>query len=119
MEVSLEAATLRALYAHSIKDLNLDQVPSSSIRRCLELVKTCYNDLEELIALRNGSPDILSSDPTYACRIDTVIADAQRGLVEVCELVPRLSSGTDRRKALKNRLEWMLVDSKEFASRGL
>jgi hypothetical protein len=94
-----------------------DQVPND-IRRSLELVRTCDADLQHLIELRNDCLPLLQRRPKVLHRVHCIIESAQKGLVEVCEIVERCRPEVDRgtRTKFSKRMAWVLVDSSEFKS---
>jgi hypothetical protein len=94
--------------------IDVDQVPKE-IRRCCELVKTCYKDLQYLIELRGQYLDILRGRPRELHRVEGIIEDTQAGLVEVCRMVERCRPEAHKGKIpLGRRLWWMWVDKDEF-----
>ncbi|RKU45011.1 hypothetical protein DL546_003417 [Coniochaeta pulveracea] len=92
VEIAILGLGLKAVYEITILSHTLTSVPSS-LRRSVQLVKVCYRDLEGLIELRNQSIPILKTDPAWLRRVDSVIEDAQDGLVEVCKMVERAWEG--------------------------
>lgn len=112
IEIALLSLGLKAVYEITVLSRSLDSVPSS-LRRSLQLVQTCYKDLEDLIELRNLSIRILRTDSAWLRRVDSVIEDAQHGLVDVCKLVERVGP-TAGKGGLRTRLEWMMKEATEF-----
>lgn len=116
MEYTATAAALKVAYNLVIFGIKLDQVPAA-VRRCLELVRTCHLDLEDLIKLRNESLPMLESKPAILERVNTIIQNAHRGLLDVARLVEKLRPEVhDGRSPFKSRLEWLFIDSGEFTS---
>ncbi|KAK4207044.1 hypothetical protein QBC37DRAFT_242708, partial [Rhypophila decipiens] len=116
MEVALAVGTLRVAYHLLIVGIKVDQVPSA-VRRCIELVRTCHRDLEDLITLRNESLPMLESKPAILQRINSIIENAHNGLLEVARLVEKLRpEAHDGTSPLMGRLEWIFIDSREFSS---
>lgn len=116
MEIALAAGTLKVAYHLLIVGIKVEQVPSA-VRRCIELVRTCHRDLEDLIKLRNESLSMLESKPAILQRINTIIENAHHGLLEVARLVEKLRpEAHDGSSPLMSRLEWIFIDSREFSS---
>ncbi|KAM5352023.1 hypothetical protein ACJ41O_004746 [Fusarium nematophilum] len=107
---------LRASYHFLTSALDQDQVPSE-IRRSLEFVRTCEQDLQLLIELRNEHLPLLEQQPRALERVHSIIEAAQSGLAEVCELVERCRPEAHRgRTPLTSRMAWFLVDADDFRS---
>ncbi|KAM7200752.1 hypothetical protein V8F33_003683 [Rhypophila sp. PSN 637] len=116
MEVALAVGTLKVAYHLLIVGIKVDQVPNA-VRRCIELVRTCHRDLEDLIKLRNESLPMLESKPAILQRINSIIENAHNGLLEVARLVEKLRpEAHDGSSPLMGRLEWIFIDSREFSS---
>ncbi|KAM7189014.1 hypothetical protein V8F20_010317 [Naviculisporaceae sp. PSN 640] len=116
MEIALAAGTLKAAYQLLIVGIKVEQVPNA-VRRCIELVRTCHRDLEDLIKLRNESLPMLESKPAILQRINAIIENAHNGLLEVARLVEKLRpEAHDGSSPLMGRLEWIFIDSREFSS---
>ncbi|KAK4443029.1 hypothetical protein QBC34DRAFT_417782 [Podospora aff. communis PSN243] len=116
MEAAIAVGSLRVAYHFVIFGIKVDQVPAA-VRRCIELVRTCHFDLEDLIKLRNEALPMLESKPAILTRVNAIIENARAGLLEVARLVdklrPEIHGGNT---PLRGRLEWLLVDSREFDS---
>ncbi|KAB5536131.1 hypothetical protein GE09DRAFT_1249685 [Coniochaeta sp. 2T2.1] len=116
MELAIAAGSLKVAFNLVIFGIKLDQVPAT-VRRCFELVRTCHRDLEDLIKLRNESLPMLESKPAILERLNTIIENAHKGLLEVARLVeklrPEVHDGSSR---FLSRLEWIFIDSSEFTS---
>lgn len=96
--------------------MNSGKVPKS-LRHSFELVRTCNQDLQYLITLRNESTEQLEARLGALKRVDTVIVSANRGLEQAFRIVEKFRLDADRGKiTLQNRMEWMLSDSREFQS---
>ena len=116
MEIAIAVGSLRVAYSLLITGIKVEQVPNA-VRRCIELVRTCHRDLDDLIKLRNESLPMLSSKPAILERINVIIQNAHNGLLEVARLVEKLRpEAHDGSSPLMGRLEWLFVDSREFAS---
>ncbi|KAH7347849.1 hypothetical protein B0T11DRAFT_145259 [Plectosphaerella cucumerina] len=112
--LSISLASLKTLYLVINFTIDLNHCPNE-VRRCLELVRTLYGDLQHLITLRNECLPVLSARPTILARTDLVITNAHDGLTEVCGIVEKLRP--DRGKtSLQKRFTWIFLDSKEFKS---
>lgn len=91
-----------------------DQVPNE-VRCCLELLRTCDQDLQRLIELRNEHLVLLEKQPEALDRVNKIIEAAHRGLVEVCEIVEKCRPEAHRGKTpFRNRMKWIFVDSMLF-----
>ncbi|KAK0708038.1 hypothetical protein B0H67DRAFT_648149 [Lasiosphaeris hirsuta] len=116
MEIALAVGSLKVAYNLTVFGIKLDQVPAA-VRRCLELVRTCHYDLEALIKLRNEYLPLLETKSAILERINTIIENAHKGLLEVARLVEKLRpEAHDGNSSLRGRLEWMFIDSREFLS---
>ncbi|KAK4228836.1 hypothetical protein QBC38DRAFT_349416, partial [Podospora fimiseda] len=116
MEVAIAVGSLKAAYHLVIFGIKLDQVPSA-VRRCLELVRACHYDLTDLIKLRNESLSLLETKPAILERVNNIIENAHKGLMEVCQLVEKLRpAANDGQTPLMSRIEWLFFDSSEFTS---
>jgi len=116
MEAAIALGSLKVAYHLIISGIQLDQVPDA-VRRCIELVRTCHHDLEDLIKLRNESLPLLETKPSILDRINIIIENARRGLLEVARLVEKLRPEAHNGSSpLLSRLEWLFIDSREFAS---
>ncbi|KID97347.1 hypothetical protein MAJ_06722, partial [Metarhizium majus ARSEF 297] len=90
---------------------------AKEIRRCLELVQTCHQDLQHLIDLRNEHLKLLEAAPQRILdRINRVIDSANQGLVEGRRIVEKCRPKAHRgmKMTLHNRLEWVLRSSVDF-----
>ncbi|KJK79209.1 hypothetical protein H634G_05449 [Metarhizium anisopliae BRIP 53293] len=90
---------------------------AKEIRRCLELVQTCHQDLQHLIDLRNEHLKLLeAAPPRILDRINRVIDSANQGLVEGRRIVEKCRPKAHRgmKMTLHNRLEWVLRSSVDF-----
>ncbi|KAH7129546.1 hypothetical protein B0J13DRAFT_679227 [Dactylonectria estremocensis] len=105
---------LRMTYYLVLFGIDIAQVPST-VRHSLELVRTCYQDAQHLIELRQTYLSLLEKRPIVLERVNSIIAAATAGLAEVCAIVekcrPEAHNGKTR---FRNRLEWIFVDEKEF-----
>lgn len=87
------------------------------VRRSFHLVRTCDRDLQHLISLRDAHLDILERKPIELQRVNAIIEDAHKGLLEVGRIVEKC-----RPEAHKGRLPfyrrggWTLFNFKEFNS---
>ncbi|KAF7554375.1 hypothetical protein G7Z17_g2977 [Cylindrodendrum hubeiense] len=94
--------------------IEYDQVPNE-VRCCLELVRTCDQDLQRLIQLRNEHLVLLEKQPEALERVNNIIEGAHNGLVEVCEIVERCRPEAHQGKTpFRNRVKWIFVDSMQF-----
>ncbi|KAH8880211.1 hypothetical protein GQ53DRAFT_774350 [Thozetella sp. PMI_491] len=110
----MEAYALRAALDIILFAVELDQVPRA-VGRCLELVRTCHADIQHLIELRNEYIEILSRRPKELERVNRVIENANRGLMEVCKIVEKCRpEANNGRTGFRARLWWMWMDSAEF-----
>ncbi|KAK3179797.1 hypothetical protein K4F52_008793 [Lecanicillium sp. MT-2017a] len=96
----------------SVLDSNL-AVPDA--RSSLELVRTCHQDLQYLISLRNDKLDLLNREPRVLERVNSIIEVATQGLTAACSLVekcrPEAHSG---KLPMHSRMAWRLRDSAAF-----
>jgi len=116
MEIAIALGSLKVAYHALVSGIRLDQVPDAA-RICIGLVRTCHGDLEDLIRLRNESLALLEARPALLTRLDTVINAARSGLLEVARLVEKMRpEAHGGATPLRGRLEWLLIDQKEFAS---
>jgi len=116
MEAAIAVGTLKIAYNLLIFGIKVDQVPAA-VRRCVELVRTCHFDLEDLIKLRNELLPMLESKPAILTHVNTIIENARAGLLEVAKLVEKLRPEVHGGNTpLRGRLEWLFVDSREFDS---
>ncbi|KAK3994855.1 hypothetical protein QBC44DRAFT_221985, partial [Cladorrhinum sp. PSN332] len=116
MEVAIAIGSLKAAYHLVVFGIKLDQVPAA-VRRCLELVRACHYDLQDLIKLRNESLSLLETKHAILERVNTIIENAHKGLLEVCQLVEKLRPAAhDGNTPLMSRIEWLFFDSSEFTS---
>ncbi|KAK4466747.1 hypothetical protein QBC42DRAFT_293245 [Cladorrhinum samala] len=116
MEIAVAVGSLKAAYNLVLFGIKLDQVPSA-VRRCLELVRVCHYDLQDLIKLRNESLPLLETKPAVLERVNTIIESAHKGLLEVCQLVEKLRPAAhDGHTPLMSRIEWLFFDASEFTS---
>ncbi|KAL7957975.1 hypothetical protein V8C34DRAFT_314380 [Trichoderma compactum] len=88
---------------------------SNDMRRSLELVRTCNQDLQELIRLRNEHLRLLEKQPQTLERLNSNIERVRNGLLEASRIVekyrPELYSG---KKSLQTQIAWAHGDSREF-----
>ncbi|KAI8724375.1 hypothetical protein NCS52_00006400 [Fusarium sp. LHS14.1] len=90
---------------------------NDEVRRSLELVRTCDRDLQHLISLRDENLDILERKPIEFERINLIIEDAHKGLLEVGRIVEKCRPEANRGKLpFGKRGRWVLFDSKQFNS---
>ncbi|RSL51864.1 hypothetical protein CEP54_011198 [Fusarium duplospermum] len=90
---------------------------NDQVRRSLELVRTCDRDLQHLISLRDEHLDILERKPIELERINSIIEDAHKGLIEVGRIVEKCRPEANKgRLPFARRGRWVLFDSKEFNS---
>lgn len=92
---------------------------SNDMRRSLELVRTCNQDLQELIRLRNEHLHLLEKQPQTLERLNSIIERVHKGLLDASRIVekyrPDLHSG---KKSLHTQVEWAHRDSQEFQALG-
>ncbi|PHH79471.1 hypothetical protein CDD80_4698 [Ophiocordyceps camponoti-rufipedis] len=93
------------------------QIPSK-IRRSLQLVQACTQDLQHLIQLRNDNISVLQAKPLDLNRVNSVIGQANSGLAEARRIVEKFRPEAHPRgkTPLRKRLAWVLGDSTEFQS---
>lgn len=116
MELAVAAGSLKVAFNLVVFGIQLDQVPAA-VRRCFELVRTCHRDLEDLIKLRNESLPMLKSKPAILERLNTIIENAHKGLLDVARLVEKLRPEVHNGSSpFLSRLEWIFIDSREFTS---
>ncbi len=84
-------------------------------RSSLELVRTCHQDLQYLISLRDEKLDLLSREPRILERVNSIIEVATQGLTAACSLVekcrPEAHSG---KLPMHSRVAWHLRDAAAF-----
>ncbi|KAL6796255.1 hypothetical protein GGI42DRAFT_356395 [Trichoderma sp. SZMC 28013] len=92
---------------------------SNDMRRSLELVRTCNQDLQELIRLRNEHLSLLEKQPQTLERLNSIIKRVHIGLLGASRIVekyrPELYSG---KKSLQTQIAWAHRDSQEFQALG-
>ncbi|UKZ74597.1 hypothetical protein TrVFT333_002267 [Trichoderma virens FT-333] len=92
---------------------------SNDMRRSLELVRTCNQDLQELITLRNEHLHLLEKQPRSLERLNSIIEKVHNGLLDASRIVekyrPELHSG---KKSLQTQIAWAHRDSQEFQALG-
>lgn len=116
MEVAIAAESLKVAYQLLVFGIKIDQVPDA-VRRCIELVRTCHYDLEDLIRLRNQSLPLLESKPAILNRINTIVERARTSLFEVARLVEKLRpEAHEGNTPFISRLERLFVSSRDFKS---
>ncbi|KZL81016.1 hypothetical protein CI238_03358 [Colletotrichum incanum] len=94
--------------------IELKQAPPE-VRSSLELVRTCYSDLQYLVELRNELLSLLQRNHRIIQRVDNIIEAAQTGLVEVCGIVEKCRPQITKGKiTLKSRVSWILRDCAEI-----
>ncbi|KAF9880282.1 hypothetical protein CkaCkLH20_02236 [Colletotrichum karsti] len=107
-------SALHATYQLILFSVDVDQVPSQ-VRRSLELVQTCHRDLQHLIEIRNECLPLLDKTPIVLNRVNEIIAAANQGLLEVCQIVEKCRPDANNgRVPFKNRVAWVMFDSREF-----
>ncbi|WQF75880.1 hypothetical protein CDEST_00894 [Colletotrichum destructivum] len=107
-------ASLHAAYQLLRFSVDVDHAPSQ-VRQSLELVQTCYRDLQHLIEIRNECLPFLRQTPIVLNRVNDIIETAGQGLVEVCSIVEKRRPDTNKGKMpLRDRMAWLLFDSVEF-----
>ncbi|KAK2767107.1 hypothetical protein CKAH01_15382 [Colletotrichum kahawae] len=112
--ITSSVSALHATYQLILFSVDVDQVPSQ-VRRSLELVQTCHRDLQHLIEIRNECLHLLEKTPIVLNRVNEIIAAADKGLIEVCQIVEKCRPGANNGKVpFKNRVGWVLFDSREF-----
>ncbi|KAJ4865558.1 hypothetical protein T069G_02088 [Trichoderma breve] len=92
---------------------------SNDMRRSLELVRTCNQDLQELIRLRNENLRLLERQPQILERLNSIIEKVHNGLLDASRIVekyrPELHSD---KKSLSSQIAWAHRDSQEFQAMG-
>ncbi|KAL6835701.1 hypothetical protein J3E69DRAFT_373011 [Trichoderma sp. SZMC 28015] len=92
---------------------------SNDMRRSLELVRTCNQDLQDLIRLRNEHLRLLEKQPQILERLNSIIEKVHNGLLDASRIVekyrPELHSG---KKSLQTQIAWAHRDSQEFQAMG-
>ncbi|EQB54271.1 hypothetical protein CGLO_05909 [Colletotrichum gloeosporioides Cg-14] len=112
--ITSSVSALHATYQLILFSVDVDQVPSQ-VRRSLELVQTCHRDLQHLIEIRNECLHLLERTPIVLNRVNEIIAAADKGLIEVCQIVEKCRPDANNGKVpFKNRVGWVLFDSREF-----
>ncbi|KAF4814238.1 hypothetical protein CGCSCA5_v008045 [Colletotrichum siamense] len=112
--ITSSVSALHATYQLILFSVDVDQVPSQ-VRRSLELVQTCHRDLQHLIEIRNECLHLLEKTPIVLNRVNEIIAAADKGLIEVCQIVEKCRPDANNGKVpFKNRVGWVLFDSREF-----
>ncbi|KAM4062150.1 hypothetical protein HRG_008999 [Hirsutella rhossiliensis] len=88
------------------------RVPNE-IRRSLQLVRVCHQDLERLIDLRHQHLALLQTKPGDLEQVNRVISEVKGGLAEASRIVEkcRPEAHTDSKTPLRKRLAWILSDS--------
>ncbi|KAH7191732.1 uncharacterized protein B0J16DRAFT_331692 [Fusarium flagelliforme] len=90
---------------------------SNQVRRSLSLVRTCDEDLQYLITLRDRYLGILERMPIELHRLNCIIEDAHNGLLEVGRIVERCRPEAHKGKIpLFRRGVWALFDLDDFNS---
>ncbi|TID02601.1 hypothetical protein CH35J_004106 [Colletotrichum higginsianum] len=107
-------ASLHATYQLLRFSVDVDHAPSQ-VRQSLDLVQTCYRDLQHLIEIRNECLPFLRQTPIVLNRVNDIIETAGQGLVEVCRIVEKRRPDANKGKVpLRDRMAWVLFDSVEF-----
>ncbi|PNP58361.1 hypothetical protein THARTR1_01876 [Trichoderma harzianum] len=92
---------------------------SNDMRHSLELVRTCNQDLQDLIRLRNEHLRLLEKQPQTLERLNSIIEKVHNGLLDASRIVekyrPELHSG---KKSLQTQIAWAHRDSQEFQALG-
>src|SRR6478735_7239359 len=105
---------LCATYRLILFGIDVTQVPST-VRHSLELVRTCYHDLQHLIELRQVCLSLLEKRPAVLQRVNSIISTATEGLVEVCAIVEKCRPEAHRgRTGFRCRFQWIFFDEKDF-----
>ncbi|EGX90488.1 hypothetical protein CCM_06908 [Cordyceps militaris CM01] len=87
---------------------------SDEIRVSLQLVQTCHQDLQALIALRDAHLGLLEAAPAgVLARLHAVIDQAHRGLAAARCIVERCRPD-GHKTPLHGQMEWVLSASSEF-----
>ena len=90
-------------------------VVAPDAKRSLELVRTCHQDLQYLISLRNDKLDILNRKPGILERVNSVIEVATQGLATACSLVEKCRPEAHCGKLpIHSRVAWRLRDAASF-----
>jgi len=111
------AGAITSITYHLITFLIESGQASDEVRRSLELVRTCDRDLQHLISLREEHLDILERKPIELVRINLIIEDAYKGLLEVARIVEKCRPEAHRGSLpFYRRGGWVLFDSKQFNS---
>lgn len=93
------------------------QAVPNEIRVCLELVQTCHQDLQDLIALRNEHLKLLEAAPASILkRLNNVIEQADRSLTAARHIVEKCRPAAHHRTKtpLHRQLEWIWSADSEF-----
>lgn len=105
---------LRATYYIVLFGIDIAQVPSS-VRHSLELVRTCYADVQHLIELRQTYLLLLEKRPVVLDRVNSIISAATTGLQECCAIVEKCRPEANKgRVPFRQRVEWIFFDEKEI-----
>lgn len=105
---------LCATYRLILFGIDITQVPST-IRQSLELVRTCYQDVQHLIELRQTYLSLLEKRPHVLDRVNSIISAATQGLAEVCAIVEKCRPEAHRgRTSFRCRFQWIFFDEKDF-----
>lgn len=109
-------AFVHSAYSRVGQTLHNARLPGS-IQRSLELVRTCHQDLQYLIDLRDENLEFLQTQPKILHRLNLVIAAAHHGLVDACRIVEKFRPEPRGGKtSFHSRVEWVFADSSEFRS---
>lgn len=102
----------------STSNLIQNNQTSTEIRRCLELVQLCHDDLQRLIELRNAQLLFLQARPGLLEHVNRVIELADAGLNKARGIVgkyhPDITNRT--RASLQGQIGWFLGTSADFWS---
>ncbi|KAM5342176.1 hypothetical protein ACJ41O_015207 [Fusarium nematophilum] len=105
---------LCATYRLVLFGIDVTQVPCT-IRHSLELVRTCYHDVQHLIELRQTYLSLLEKRPLVLERVNSIIGAATKELAEVCAILERCRPEEHRgRTSFLCRFHWIFFEEKEI-----
>ncbi|KAI6777667.1 uncharacterized protein J7T54_008305 [Emericellopsis cladophorae] len=105
-------AGLRVTYHLVLFGIDIAQVPDG-VRYCLGLIRTCYQDVQHLIELRQTYLALLEKRPLVLERVNNIISTATDSLREVCAIVEKCRPDPGKsRISFLDRMAWVLNDEK-------
>ncbi|KAM0431468.1 hypothetical protein ACHAPT_005446 [Fusarium lateritium] len=97
-----------------LSSIDVTQAPCT-IRHSIELVRTCYHDVQHLIELRQTYLSLLEKQPFVLERVNFIISAATKELAEVCAILERCRPEEHRgRTSFLYRFQWIFFEEKEI-----